>query len=113
MPAIRIAVSPDWDATALQGLDRHRSARTKPGVEVPALHVVRYTGEALTAGVQTHRIEGQPVRVYNVPKTIADCFKYRNKIGLEVALEALREGGRGASRWRSWIVTPPFAACSA
>lgn len=70
-----------------------RRARS-PALKYPPLHVVRYTGEALTAGVETHRIESQSVRVYNVPKTIADCFKYRNKIGLEVALEALREAWR-------------------
>jgi predicted transcriptional regulator of viral defense system len=70
-----------------------RRARN-PALKYPPLHVVRYTGEALTAGVETHRIESQSVRVYNVAKTIADCFKYRNKIGLEVALEALREAWR-------------------
>ena len=70
-----------------------RRART-PALKYPPLRVVRYTGEALAAGVENHRIEGQLVRVYNVPRTIADCFKYRNKIGLEVALEALREAWR-------------------
>jgi hypothetical protein len=44
--------------------------------------------------VETHRIEGETVRVYSVAKTIADTFKYRNKIGLDVALEALREAWR-------------------
>jgi hypothetical protein len=44
--------------------------------------------------VETHQIEGQAVRVYNVAKTLADVFKYRNKIGLDVALEALREAWR-------------------
>ena len=43
----------------------------------------------MTVGVETHRIEGETVRVYSVTKTIADTFKYRNKIGLDVALEAL------------------------
>ena len=70
-----------------------RRARS-PALQYPPLRVVRYSGEALTTGVETHRIEGQSVRVYNVPKTIADCFKYRNKIGLDVALEALREAWR-------------------
>ena len=58
------------------------------------MRVVCYTGAALTEGVESHRIEGQTVRVYNVAKTVADCFKYRNKIGLDVALEALREAWR-------------------
>lgn len=66
----------------------------RPKVTYPPLRIVRYTGEALTAGVETHRIEGRPVNVYCPAKTVADCFKYRNKIGLDVALEALREGWR-------------------
>jgi predicted transcriptional regulator of viral defense system len=55
------------------------------------LRIVRFSGRALSEGVETHVIEDVPVRVYNPPKTVADCFKYRNKIGLDVALEALRE----------------------
>jgi len=55
---------------------------------------VRFTGKALTAGIETHRLEGRSVKVYGLAKTVADCFKYRNKIGLDVALEALREGWR-------------------
>lgn len=70
-----------------------RRAR-QPALKYPPLRVVRFTGEALTAGVETHKIEGRQVRVYNVAKTLADCFKYRNKIGLDVALEALREAWR-------------------
>ena len=52
---------------------------------------MRYTGAALTEGIGTHRLEGQTVRIYGIAKTLADCFKYRHKIGLDVALEALRE----------------------
>lgn len=70
-----------------------RRAR-RPVLEYPPLRVVRYTGAALTQGVEPHRIEGQTVRVYNVAKTLADCFKYRSKIGVDVALEALREAWR-------------------
>jgi predicted transcriptional regulator of viral defense system len=55
---------------------------------------MRFSGGALTEGVEPHRIEGETVRVYGVAKTVADCFKYRNKIGLDVALEALREAWR-------------------
>ena len=58
------------------------------------LRVFRFSGQALTSGVETHRVEGVPVRVTNVARTIADCFKYRNKIGMDVALEALHEGWR-------------------
>jgi predicted transcriptional regulator of viral defense system len=70
-----------------------RRAR-RPALKYPPLRIVRYTGRALTAGVKSHRIEGQAVPVYCVAKTVADCFKYRNKIGLDVALEALREAWR-------------------
>jgi predicted transcriptional regulator of viral defense system len=58
------------------------------------LRIVRFSGPALEAGVEEHEIEGVRVRVYNFAKTVADCFKYRNKIGLDVAMEALREGWR-------------------
>ena len=70
-----------------------RRAR-RPALRYPPLRIVRYTGAALTEGVESHRLEGREVRLYNVAKTIADCFKYRNKIGLDVALEALREAWR-------------------
>ena len=63
----------------------------RPGGTAPPLRIVRFSGKALTAGVETHRIEGVRVRVYGPAKTVADCFKYRNKIGLDVALEALRD----------------------
>jgi hypothetical protein len=49
------------------------------------------SGETLTAGVVEHTMEGVTVRVFNAAKTVADCFRYRNKIGVDVAIEALRE----------------------
>ncbi len=52
---------------------------------------MRFSRNALTYGVQDHRIEGVLVRVFTPAKTVADCFRYRNKIGLDVALEALRD----------------------
>jgi predicted transcriptional regulator of viral defense system len=67
-----------------------RDAR-RPQVEYPPLRVMRFSGKALTEGVEHHRIESVQVRVYNPAKTVADCFKYRNKIGLDVAIEALRD----------------------
>lgn len=70
-----------------------RRAR-RPSLRYPPLRIVRYSGAALTAGVESHIVEGRTVKVYNVAKTVADCFKYRNKIGLDVALEALREAWR-------------------
>jgi len=65
-----------------------------PALKYPPLRVVRYSGDALTKGIDIHRIEGRKVPVYNLAKTLADCFKYRNKIGLDVALEALHEAWR-------------------
>ena len=52
------------------------------------------SGAALSEGIEQRQIEGVRVPIYNVAKTVADCFKYRNKIGLDVALEALREAWR-------------------
>ncbi len=69
-------------------IDRH--ART-PKLEYPPLRVVRSGDDALTAGVEEHVIEGVKVRVTSLPRTVVDCFKYRNKIGLDIALEALKE----------------------
>jgi predicted transcriptional regulator of viral defense system len=66
----------------------------QPTLKYPPLRIVRFSGKALTEGVEEHFAEGRLLRVYGVAKTVADCFKYRHKIGLEVALEALREGWR-------------------
>ena len=55
------------------------------------LRIVRFAESALTEGRTEHRIEGVPVMIYSPAKSVADCFKFRNKIGLDVALEALRE----------------------
>lgn len=62
-----------------------------PKFDYPPLRIVRFSGAALTEGVEEHVVDGVAVRVTGVAKTVADCFKYRNKIGLDVALEALRE----------------------
>jgi predicted transcriptional regulator of viral defense system len=63
----------------------------KPRIAYPPLRIVRFSGTALTSGVETRVIEGIKVKLTSPAKTVADCFKYRNKIGLDVALEALRE----------------------
>jgi len=63
----------------------------RPQVDYPPLRFVRFSERTLEAGVEEHSIEGVLVRIYNPAKTVADCFKYRNKIGLDVALEALRD----------------------
>lgn len=63
-----------------------------PRHDEPAVRVVRMSGASLTEGVETMAIEGVRVPIFNAAKTVADCFKFRNKIGLDVALEALRNG---------------------
>lgn len=62
-----------------------------PKLEYPPLRIVRFSGAALTEGVEEHIVDGVTIRITGVAKTVADCFKYRNKIGLDVALEALRD----------------------
>ena len=61
-----------------------------PRTSLP-IKFVRFSGPALSDGVETHRMDGVDIKVYCLAKTVADCFKYRHKIGLDVALEALRE----------------------
>ena len=66
-----------------------------PRVDNVQLRVVRFSGPALSEGIEEHQTQGVPMKVYSVAKTVADCFKYRNKVGLDVAIEALRESRRG------------------
>jgi predicted transcriptional regulator of viral defense system len=63
-----------------------------PRLDQPAVRVVRMSGPSLTEGIEPMTIDGVKVPVFNAAKTVADCFKFRNKIGLDVALEALRDG---------------------
>jgi predicted transcriptional regulator of viral defense system len=63
----------------------------RPKISSPPLRIVRFSGPAFTFGISVHTIGGTQLRVYDTAKTVADCFKYRHKIGLDVALEALRD----------------------
>jgi len=65
-----------------------------PKIGYPPLRIVRFSGAALTEGIEERVIDGVPVRVTNVARTVADCFKFRKKIGLDVAMEALQEAWR-------------------
>jgi predicted transcriptional regulator of viral defense system len=65
-----------------------------PRLDQPAIRVVRMSDAALAEGVQKLKIDGIKVAVFNPARTVVDCFKFRNKIGLDVALEALRDGWR-------------------
>jgi predicted transcriptional regulator of viral defense system len=66
----------------------------KPRLDYPRLRIVRFSGAALTEGIETHLVEGVNIRVYSAAKTVADCFKFRNKIGIDVAVEALKDFSR-------------------
>lgn len=70
-----------------------------PAPGYPTLRIARLRGTAYSEGIQTVTEHGAPIRVYSAAKTVTDCFKFRNKIGVDVALEALKEA------WRSRKVT--------
>jgi len=61
-----------------------------PRLDYPPLRVFWFSGPAWSEGIETHTLDGAPVRMYDPAKSVADAFKYRNKVGLDVALEALR-----------------------
>jgi predicted transcriptional regulator of viral defense system len=63
----------------------------EPKLDYPPIELVRLTGSAFRYGVKEHEINHIPVKIYTPAKTVADCFKFRNRIGLDVAIEALRE----------------------
>lgn len=75
-----------------------RGARP-PKSGAPALRPVRFSGQMMTAGIERHDIQGVSVPVYCVAKTVADCFRFRNRIGVNIAVEALRDA------WRNKKVT--------
>ena len=66
-----------------------RRGAKPPRIDSPPIRVFWFSEKAFSAGIETHRIDGIPVRVYATAKSVADCFKYRNKLGLDVALETL------------------------
>ena len=67
----------------------HKARR--PRADYPPMRIVHFSGEALSYGVKEKKLEGMIVRVFDPAKTVADCFKFRNKIGVDVGLEALRD----------------------
>lgn len=74
-------------------------ATQTPALSYPKLRITRLRGAAYNDGIQSVTDHGAPIRVYSAAKTVTDCFKFRNKIGLDVALEALKDA------WRSRKVT--------
>jgi len=63
----------------------------QPRLSYPPLSIVRFSGPAFSEGIEEHKIEGVTVKIYSPAKSVADCFKFRNRIGLEAAIEAARE----------------------
>jgi len=61
-----------------------------PSLDYPPIHAHRFSKEAYKSGIEKHRIDGVHVKIYGPEKTLADCFKFRNKIGMDVVLEALK-----------------------
>ena len=86
-------------ALAFRGLTRQvphvvhlavERASEPPRIEHPPVELFWFSGEAFAAGIETQELDGVPVRIYGPEKTLADCFKYRNKLGLDTAVEALK-----------------------
>ena len=75
-------------------LDCRSAWERVPRVSAPPFRVVNISPTVFDLGIEEHRIEGQTVRIYSLARTVADCFRFRNKIGLDVALEALTEAWR-------------------
>lgn len=61
-----------------------------PRLDHPPLRVFRFSGDSFSAGVEEHKMDGIKIKIYGPEKTVADCFKFRNKVGIEVAIEALK-----------------------
>ena len=91
----------------------------KPTISYPSIRFVRFSGWAMTEGVERHLIQSRQVPITNPARTIVDCFRYRNKIGIDVAMEGLREGlrhrrctpdelWRYARKARVWSVMRPY-----
>ncbi|MDT5155833.1 MAG: hypothetical protein QOH51_190 [Acidobacteriota bacterium] len=67
-----------------------RHGKEHPRLDYPPLRVFRFSEETISAGVEKHKLESVTVRLFNPAKTVADCFKFRHKIGVDVAVEALK-----------------------
>jgi predicted transcriptional regulator of viral defense system len=67
-----------------------RHGKEQPRLDYPPLRVFRFSDETISVGVEKHKLEGVTVRLFNPAKTITDCFKFRHKIGVDVAVEALK-----------------------
>jgi predicted transcriptional regulator of viral defense system len=91
----------------------------KPTISYPSVRFVRFSGWAMTEGVERYPVQSRKLPITNPARTIVDCFRYRNKIGIDVAMEGLREGirkrkctpdelWRYAKKARSWTIMRPY-----
>lgn len=91
----------------------------RPRIDYPPIRFVRFTGQALSEGIERHRIENIEVTITDPVRTIVDCFRYRTKVGIDVAVEGLREGLRQrkatsdqlwkyATKMRAWSLMKPY-----
>jgi predicted transcriptional regulator of viral defense system len=91
----------------------------KPTITYPSIRFVRFSGGAMTEGIERHLIQSRQVPITDPARTIVDCFRYRNKIGIDVAMEGLREGLRHrkctpdqlwhyAKKARVWTIMRPY-----
>lgn len=91
----------------------------RPRIDYPPIRFVRFTGQALSEGIERHRIENIEVAITDPARTIVDCFRYRTKVGIDVAVEGLREGLRQrkatsdqlwkyAMKMRAWSLMKPY-----
>ena len=62
----------------------------EPRLDYPPIKTYRFTGESFTTGIDTHKLDGVTTCIYSPEKTLADCFKFRNKVGLDTLVEAIR-----------------------
>jgi predicted transcriptional regulator of viral defense system len=96
----------------------------RPRIDYPPIRFVRFTGSALSEGIKRHRIEGVEVAITDPARTIVDCFRYRAKVGIDVAMEGLREGlrqrkatsdqlWRYATKARIWSTMKPYVEATA
>lgn len=86
-----------------------RGSNRPRGISLP-LRFSKFSGPAYSFGIEEHALTGGTVRVYSPAKTVADCFKYRQKYGLDVAIEALREGWR-AKKFTAKEIGAAAAVC--
>ena len=96
----------------------------RPRIVYPPIRIVRFSGIALIDGVKRHRIDGVEVAITDPSRTIVDCFRYRRKTGIDVAMEGLREGlrkrkvtsdqlWRHATKMRVWSILKPYVEATA